>query len=129
VEDAWSARRLDLVVATVAFGLGIDRRDVRWVAHWTPPRRWDDLWQHAGRAGRDGQPATSLNWAMEMAHVDPVMRTYLSGGGCRRAVLRSALGRGWDHPWRHGVAVGVAPPARRPTLCCDRCDEVAELAA
>jgi ATP-dependent DNA helicase RecQ len=121
VERAWVAHSCDLVVATVAFGLGVDRADVRWVAHWEPPRRWDELWQQAGRAGRDGRPATALTWRVESLWQDAVVRRYLHASGCRRAVLRTALAAGWDRPWRWGPAVGVAAPPRPRLPCCDRC--------
>lgn len=96
VHSAWSAGELDVVVATSAFGMGVDKSDVRLVVHADVTESLDSYAQEIGRAARDGQPARAI---LHYRAEDFSLRSFFAGGHTRRAdiagvwdVLRRATG-------------------------------------
>lgn len=121
-----------IVVATVAFGMGVDKPDIRWVAHADLPKSIEAYYQEIGRAGRDGAPAETLT--LYGAEDIRLRRTQIDEG------LAPADRRLADHG-RLNALLGLAEAltCRRQTLLryfdekiencgkCDLCDAPAEI--
>ncbi len=115
-QDAFLMEDIDVIVATIAFGMGIDKPDVRFVIHFNMPKSIENYYQETGRAGRDGLGGRCVSFFAykDMAKLEKFLRdkpvaeremssqlmqevmAYVETTGCRRRFLLFYFGEDFD---------------------------------
>ncbi|MEL6952991.1 MAG: DNA helicase RecQ [Pseudomonadota bacterium] len=132
VEASFATEDGLIVVATIAFGMGVDKPDIRWVAHADLPKSIEAYYQEIGRAGRDGAPADTMTLfgpddiRFRRSQIDEGLAP-IERKSADHARLNALLGLAEAQGCRRQILLSYFGDASEPCGNCDLCESPPEL--